>query len=63
MKFVGGANGRLIVDGGGEGSNTERSGGAWETTEGGRNFAERIDWIVLDDSHIFEINTRKKQRR
>jgi hypothetical protein len=40
------------VDGGGEGFKTKGNGGAWETTEGWRNFAERIDWIVLDDSHF-----------
>ncbi|MCI79655.1 hypothetical protein A2U01_0100926, partial [Trifolium medium] len=34
VKFVGGANGRLIVDGGGEGFKTKGNGGAWETTEG-----------------------------
>lgn len=53
VEFVGGAYGRLIADGGGEGSNTKRSGGAWETTEGcRRNSADRIHWIVLYDSHI-----------
>lgn len=53
VEFVGGAYGRLIADGGRKGSNTKRSGGAWKTTEGcRRNFAERIHWIVLYDSHI-----------
>jgi hypothetical protein len=34
VKFVGGANGGLIVNGGGEGFKTKGGGGAWETTEG-----------------------------
>lgn len=34
VELIGGANGGLIVDGGGEGSEAEGSGGAWERAEG-----------------------------
>lgn len=63
VKFVRGANGGLIVDGGGESSKTKRGGGAWERSEGWRNFVDRIDWIVVDDSQSHIKHSQDKQRR
>lgn len=48
VEFVGGADGGLVGEGGGESPEAEGSGGAWEGAEGGRAFAQSREHVRLE---------------